>query len=1732
MLPNPALWMFPLNPRGKPCGTGCLPARELVSTNLNSINTVTALRIPLLLLTALLFAGNSFAADALRVFIRAGAKTHGPNQHDHPRFLQEWTKVLADHGLKVDGSLNFPTAAQLENTDVLIIYAPDGMNIVGQQREDMEKFLRRGGGLVVLHDGVVSADQNEWAKKVQGGAWRGDGAKKTKWYEGEVGVYFVDTTHPITRGLSNFDWKDEIYYDMDMSPDVHVLATSFENIFILAPQLWTYEQTWPGGTAPYRAFVSIPGHEFDVFNTPHYRAILLRGIAWAGKRQNVDEFCKPEEITEDVLRYPEGGPSRPDREAKQLSVHPDFDFSLVASEPLVEKVISLDWAPDGKLWVAETPEYPNGRAINRNDAPIYPNRARDGGAKLEDRSARDRISWLEDSKGDGHMDKKHIFYEGLELVTSFVFYKDGVIVEQAPDILWLRDTDGDGKADKVVKLFTGFGTSDTHAVINNMRWGRDGWIYSAIGYSAGDPKSGDGTKSFGHITAGIFRFKPDGSAIEQVASGSCNTWGFDFAPDGEMFYTTATCGEHLLHIAMPEKVLARGNVGGGIRASAVIPDHQKVEPLVHHKRQAYLQIDWVGMFTAAAGSCIYDGGAWPEKWNHMHFLHEPTVSLVHNDVLTPDGATYLAKKEQGQENTEFFRGSDLWFRPIHSRVGPDGALYVVDWYNQAAVHNDTRGTPHGAHNAATRPDRDHHFARIWRIQNKQAKKLTALSLDSHNPAAWIQALSSENGWLRMTAHRLLMEHGGEPEAAILTKLFANPQASAITRMHALYLLEDLGQLDNDSLAAAIDDREPIIRKNAFRIISERDNSELLPEVDVVRTALNDPDPRSRLNAFVALGTCNQSSEIAETVVATWPSIKDRYIQSAAIGSAYRFPMLYEQAAFSSRDPSTVVDFVGYITRMIANKQDPKMISGLVTMIARQPVKSDVLKQRALETLGATLRPTFEIAWDVALQSAFSALLVSPRAGVAGAALPLIARWDKNGTLAGEMKPLVGRLRAQLADSRLPDDDRAQAAANLVGLRAMDPEIIPATASLLGSSESTGLQEKVADALGGTGDKAAGAQLISAFAKVNPEVRETIFGQIVKRADWSSAFVQALSDKQIDLQLLGPANLHRLRTHSDSSVAAKANDVINALRGPQQAQKDTLIAQFKPIVEQPGANVENGHKLFTANCTPCHRFKDEGRDLAPNLTGMGAHGPADLLVHVLDPNRQVEPNFYSASIETKDDLSYDGIIARENNVEVFLRNASGDFTIRKDNIKSRRSTGLSLMPEGFESLGTSGIRDLLGFLCADEQRYRILDLSSAFTVNTSKGVYSAPENTTDAPAFRKQGLVKVDEVPFDIVSPQKAVANAVVLKGGTGYAKTLPQSVTAKVGLAAARLHFLGGIAGWGWPALGDSTKNIPVMKALLNFANGGTEEMVFRNGVEFADWIAPVDVPGSKGLPDLEARGQLRVFSKEVKRHDVIDHITLESFDNGIAPTLIGITAELAGAGADKKSAAAATPAAGNSIRMLIVGVGSSHDFKRWFLDEDAKTLTGAGGITVATSDKPDDAAHQLENLDVLFLSNNAPFTNEDSRRRIFDFAGSGKGFLLVHPALWYNWANWPEYNRVLCGGGSRGHDSYAEFEVTVTDPDHPLMRGVPAHFKVKDELYWFEPDPQGTPIKVLATAHSPSKNKDFPMVFVVQHPKARIAAIALGHDGVTHSDPAYRRLLENSVRWTAGAAPTEGAGR
>ena len=1710
-----------------------------------------------LLLLTLAVALPARSAEPLRVFIRAGVKTHGPGQHDHPRFLKEWTELLNQRGAKAAGGMEFPGADQLEQTDVLVMFAAEAGSLKPEQRASLDTFLKRGGGIVCFHDAVCGNDA-PWFKTIIGGAWEHG---HSRWYEGELAFYYVDTEHPITAGASNFDLDDELYYELHMMPEARVLAATYTpnkpdrkrdnqtgaprskpSVYDIQPQMWTYERD------NHRAFVSLLGHNYKTFDLPQVRAVMLRGIAWAGRRSSVDELCAAAEVAS--LRYPAGGPTAPDQSAAKLEVHPDFTARLVASEPLINKPISMDWDAAGRLWVAETPEYPNGRREAKPELKDTP--WKDTGSRVRppthDRPANDRISILTDANGDGVMDRKQVFYEGLELVTGFVFHKDGVIVSQAPDILWLRDTDGDGKADKVETLYTGLGTGDTHAVINNLRWGFDGWIYATHGYSASaHVYTGDKSKDYGSIGSGVLRFRPDGSGIEMVSSKGGNTWGMEVSADNELFFTQPTSGDLLNHVVLSESELSRGKVENTASYKAIIRG-RKSFPLLTYNQQAYVQIDQVGYFTASAGACLYGGGAWPADWNQGYFTTEPTLNIVHHEAIEPAGVSYKATKSR---EPEFIGGRDPWFRPIDTRIGPDGALYVADFYNQAVVHNDTRGTVHGPANAALRPDRDHYFGRIWRIQHRQARHLELPDLSHAGTPALVKALQHPNQAIRMTASRLLVEHNDPALAQALQPLLTswNFRGLEEAQLHALWVLHRLDRLDPAKLREAIAlDGKPAVQKNALRMVADRPAPAPVPAgvTTALLRRLKDSNARVRLQALNALATVPASPEIQSALVEAYAGLDDPWLQSAAVGVAARSPVDFILATASSRKPADLKSLVTQLTTQLAaqfaSKPEPAQLSRLLVALAAKPAAADVLKETVLQTLARSLKPDVSVEWSADLKKAFTGLLGSPNPALPAAALPLVARWDKGGSLAAQTKSLVASLSARLKDETQPDDRRAQIAASLVGVRQLSPDILPAVGALLGSAASPALQGKVIEALGSSGDPASGSLLTTAFARLPRDLQETAFGQLTRRADWSMTLVEALHAGKVTPATLGPTALHRLRNHSDRAVATRANTVIDALQGPALREKNTLLARLIPEVEKPG-HAENGKKLFTQNCSVCHRLNGDGREVGPDLSGMGAHGPAELLVAILDPNREVDPSFNAWSFETKDGETYDGVILSEGKGAVTLRNNSGETVLQAADIQSRRNTGRSLMPEGFEALGGESLRDILTYVCGSDSRFRLLDLRPAFTAASTEGIFQSHEAAAETIAFSKFGLVKAGDVPFEILHPNKTTTgrNLIVLKGGAALSKTYPQRVEIKdLNLKAARLHFLGGVGGWAFPCCGDSkNEQLAVAKVTVTFDQGPAEEFVLKNGVEFADYNGPYDVPGSKAVPGVVKTGQLRTFTRSLTNRSAIRSIAFQSYDNAVAPTFVALTAdtsEAASADYADASAAAAVQSDGSigvkapepfhwgpGIKTLMVGGGSSHDFKRWFNEADLAILRREGLASANYTDLPAAVAPALKEVDVLYQSANQKLEDPALRQAILDFADAGKGIVLVHAGLWYNWADWPEYNAVLAGGGARSHDKFGEFTVSVDQPGHPVMKGVPAAFNLADELYHSKIDEKGTPVEILATSRNLATAKTYPSIWIVKHPKARIVAISLGHDGKAHDLPAYQTILRNAVTWAAG---------
>jgi len=1624
----------------------------------------------------------------LRVFLRGGPKTHGPGEHDHPKFVEEWTTLLRERGATVDGALVFPTAEQLERSDVLVMYAADGGSIHGEERTNLERFLARGGGLVVLHD-AACGDDPQWFKTVVGGAWEHG---YSRYLTGPTDLYLSEARHPITDGAANFRFEDEIYWDLHMQPEANVLMVGFHSVFDITPQMWTYEKDG------YRAVVSLQGHYHDSFSHAAWRTLLLRSMAWSGKRE-VDSLLKPGEA--EGLAYPKGGPTRPDAAAEQIDVHPDFDLSLVAAEPLVLKPIAIDWDARGRTWVAMTPGYP----FKEQFSGV---------------AAHDELAILVDTNSDGRLDERKTFFRGLDLATSFVLHRDGAIVTAAPDILFLRDTDGDDECDRVEKLFTGFGFGDTHAVMSNLRWGPDGWIYGTQGYSGGASNhvTNAAGRDFGKIGNGLFRFRPDGSAIEIVSSYGSNTWGCSFTPDGELFFTMAN-GAHLRHVVTPEKSLAGARLEN-VTSWIDIPDHDRVFPAVVRTEAPYAQIDFVGGFTAAAGSTFYDGGAWPAEWNNAHFVREPTVNLVHHDVVEPKGVTFQATKAR---EAEFIASRDLWFRPVDARVGPDGALYVLDFYNQAVVHNDTRGPKHGPTNAAIRPDRDHSHGRIWRVQHKRStpnSNLTPLALDAAKLPA---ELSHPNAWVRNTTVRLAVESANRKvEESVRTVLdsMQSPRAKAA----AAWILARRGAPCDDVfrwMRAPVAD--PALARTAVRIAATapRGASELAIEAALLST-LNTNDARLRLLALNALADgafASRALQRAPLAALDLPAVDDPWTRSAIVRWISSNAPAYVEALYD-RGAARVERYAQPAVAVAIQRDAANALPALLqaTVNARDEDATE-LRVRVLEGVASASKSVpHELAVDQVERLRNLISESDERIGIA--ALSLVNAWELDGEFAADVVALGERLQARLADANEAHERRCDALHVLLRMPSRRAAALEAGRELVEASKSVETQLRVIETLAGSDDPGAARLLTNGYAAFEPAAREAAFERLAARASWTVALLDQIALGGIAMKDLGPQKLHRLRNHPDATTSQRATKLFESLAGASNAQVNALIASLLPQVDQPGDRA-HGKLVFEQNCASCHTAFGAGGAVGPDLSGIGAHGARDLLPIILDPNRTVEAAYAEWIVTTHDERNFAGVLVREGDDGVVLRSSAGDATIAREDIAEIRNTGRSPMPAGFESLGADSLRDLIAYLAGDFANWRVLDLKPVVSSDSTQALYdSKRDDKRYAPA--KYGVVPLDGVPFEFLDPRRTDSrcNALVLKGGlvadweSKVAK--PQRVEIAVGATVQRVHVLGGIAGWGFPYIKESK---PIVKWTWVFADGSSEEQVLHNGVEFADWIGRYDVPGSEfveGALAEDSWGQLRRFVVEPSRAARVEKIVLESYDNELAPTFLALTAELPGAPARAEKTV-------EPVDVLVFGGGSSHDFDTWYDKADLATLKAAGVASARYTASLNDAARQLDKLQTLVLCTNQPIAGERFKRRLFEFVGAGGGLVVLHPSNWFNWTDWPEYNAQIVGGGSRSHEKLQEFEVRIVDPNHAVTRGAPSTFRITDELYRFEPDPNGAAIHVLAIGRSLETGAEYPVLWEVARANGRTIGFTLGHDGDAHELPAFQTLLTNAVRWTLG---------
>jgi putative membrane-bound dehydrogenase-like protein len=529
---------------------------------------------------------------------------------------------------------------------------------------------------------------------------------------------------------------------------------------------------------------------------------------------------------------------------QRTQVPVDMHLQLFASEPEIAKPIALAWDARGRLWVAETRDYPHGVTTTGE--------------------GNDDIKICEDTDGDGKADKFTIFADHLNLPTSLVFANGGVIVAEAPRFLFLKDTDGDDKADVREVIIESWGIRDTHAQTSNLHYGYDNWLYGCVGYSGFKGEIGGKMLEF---ALGTYRFKPDGKALEFLHQFTNNAWGQSFNAAGDDFGGTAN-NAPLFYGGIPQRIVPAGMKG--MTAKKI-----NLEDKVHAITPNYRQVDVFGGYTAAAGSAFIDSERLPARVQGKAMICEPTMKLISLMDVQPSGAGYVAK-----DGFNLVASSDEWMSPVFAEVGPDGAVWFADWQNFIIQHNPTPSVARGGFDAKTgaggaheNPLRDHARGRIYRVVWDNAPMPPKLPpLQGASTAELVQALGRDTQVARLTAQRLLVEGKKTDAAEALTKLVAANDGK-VAAIHALWTLEGLGLLDDAASKAALAAKDPALRRNAVRALSADERGfALLTGTGV----LSDPDPITRLAVLVKLGDMPTTPDLQQLVARLAPerSIQD------------------------------------------------------------------------------------------------------------------------------------------------------------------------------------------------------------------------------------------------------------------------------------------------------------------------------------------------------------------------------------------------------------------------------------------------------------------------------------------------------------------------------------------------------------------------------------------------------------------------------------------------------------------------------------------------------------------------------------------------------------------------------------------------------------------------------------------------------------------------------------------
>lgn len=970
-------------------------------------------------------------------------------------------------------------------------------------------------------------------------------------------------------------------------------------------------------------------------------------------------------------------PVEPAKASATFALKDGFTMQLVAAEPLVTDPVAGAFDEDGRLYVVEMNDYPY-----TDKSTDKPNVERTGDLPIG------KVRLLEDTNNDGIFDQSQIFARDLSWPTGIAVYQGGIFVAATPDVWYLKDEDGDGKADTRTKIFSGFRKLNVQAVANNLIWGLDHKVYGAGGTNGGKIINGiNESVPAVTISRNDFCFDPVNPAFELLSGGA--RFGNTFDDWGNRFICNIR--NPIQHIVLPQEAVIRNpalSVGSPMNDVAVsgdqIPVYRSSPPepwrVVNaarlsnqgDPRMPRSEKNAQGFMTSACGVTVYRGDAYPPEFRQQVFLAEVAGNLIHRQKMTATGVTFSSQRID--DKSEFMTSTDNWFRPVNFLHAPDGTLYVLDMYRETIEHpwsmpDDLK--------ALLDLENGRDRGRIYRLTPPSFKHRASPKLSAASTEELVALLQHPNTWHRETAHRLLFERQDTAAVPLLKEMF-HETTTPLGKVHALWTLQGLSQLDDALLISALHDASAEVREQAV-ILTARKHRAMKARQDTAETnAIHaellqlaaDESPRVRFQVALALGDHSDAGSVEALMLIARRDAADPWIVMAALSSSRELAArLLNQIL---QDPE-----------FLANSENLPLVKQLATITGVQKDPDE------LKRIGERLQ---ELPGEVRSAVAIDELLLALEDGLRRGGSRLLTMWSQ--TPAESLLTERILLASQKVNDRLLSVEERLRALKVLSFGDASTFRL-ATADLLTTSQPVEIQTAVVKALSAAQDESTVATLLAAFPGSTPVVQYEIIEALASFNQRLPILLDAIADGRISAAQITPIRRTLLLNHADEKLRERARSLLALDR---QTSRHDIIAANADATKLPG-DIMKGKLLFVRECAACHRIGETGIEVGPSLITVRHRTASELLTQILDPNREVGPNYMQFAVALHDGQVLAGMIAEESPVSLTLKQAENKQQIlQREQIAEIKATGLSLMPEGFEKkLSPQDFADLIAFL---------------------------------------------------------------------------------------------------------------------------------------------------------------------------------------------------------------------------------------------------------------------------------------------------------------------------------------------------------------------------------------------------------------------------------------------------